>query len=309
MIEFIAVGVKRSFLLSVFRKSIFMSASPPLLALRSFVEVGKLGSIKAAAQALHVTSGAISQQIRLLEERVGVALFIRDRYGVRLTDAGQRVHASLSSAFAQIDQAVDTLQAYHRRPTLTISTVATFAASWLIPRLGRFTERYPDIDVRVEATSALVDLRRDGLGVYPELDVTWLMAPVFIPVASPAFVLHTPITTPEDCLQYPLLHDADRADWALWLSAHGVADDARSQRGNSFEDDFLLIRAAEAGQGLALVPHVHAEAEIAAGRLVQVLDKPWPGKFAYYAVTRLVPEQREEVRVFIAWLKAEAERI
>jgi LysR family glycine cleavage system transcriptional activator len=287
-----------------------MASSLPLLALRTFVEVGKLGSIKAAAQALHVTSGAVSQQIRLLEARTGVTLFIRDRYGVRLTDAGASVHARLGEAFAQIDHAVDTLSSHGRRSTLTISTVATFAASWLVPRLGRFTDRHPEIEVRVEATSALVDLRRDhvdialrhGLGRYPELAVTWLMAPVFIPVASPTFVMHTPITTPQDCLQYPLLHDADRADWALWLDAHGVATDARSQRGSSFEDDFLLIRAAEAGQGLALVPHVHAEEEIAAGRLVQVLDKPWPGRFAYYAVTRPESARRPEVSAFLDWL-------
>jgi LysR family glycine cleavage system transcriptional activator len=291
-----------------------MSTSPPLLALRAFVEAGRLGSIKAAAETLHVTSGAISQQIRVLEERVGVTLFIRDRYGVRLTEAGQSVHARLAEAFAQIDQSVDILRSYRHTSTLTISTVATFAASWLVPRLGRFTEQYPDIDVRVEATSALVDLRRDdvdialrhGLGVYPGLDTTWLMAPVFIPVASPAFVLSTPIRTPQDCLQYPLLHDADRADWGLWLAAHGVTGDARSQRGISFEDDFLLIRAAEAGQGLALVPHVHAEAEIAAGRLVCVLDQPWPGKFAYYAVTKPEHQTRPAVRAFMTWLQDEA---
>ena len=287
-----------------------MASSLPLLALRTFVEVGKLGSIKAAAESLHVTSGAVSQQIRLLEERVGVALFIRDRYGVRLTQAGASVHASLGDAFAQIDTAVDILQGHRGKATLTISTVATFAASWLVPRLGRFTDRHPEIEVRVEATSALVDLRRDhvdvalrhGLGSYPGLAVTWLMAPVFIPVASPSFVLSTPINTPQDCLHYPLLHDADRADWGLWLTAHGVTEDARSQRGTSFEDDFLLIRAAEAGQGLALVPHVHAEEEIAAGRLVQVLDKPWPGRFAYYAVTRPECGQRSEIKAFLDWL-------
>ena len=265
----------------------------PLQALRAFVEVGQRGSIKAAAEALHVTSGAVSQQIRLLEERVGMALFTRERQGLRLTEAGARVHPTLLAAFAQIGSASQALEDMLGRQTLTVSTVATFAAAWLVPRLGRFNQRHPHIEVRVEATSALVDLRRDrvdvalrhGLGDYPGLQVTRLMAPVLVPVASPALMAgQPPIATPADCLRYPLLHDTDRADWPLWLAAHGAqdgsADAARALRGSAFEDDFLLIRAAEAGQGLALVPQLYAQEEIAAGRLVQVLDLPWPARFA-----------------------------
>ncbi|MNI15270.1 Glycine cleavage system transcriptional activator [compost metagenome] len=200
--------------------------------------------------------------------------------------------------------------------SLTVSTVASFAASWLVPRLGRFKQLHPDIEVRVEATSELVDLRRDrvdvalrhGLGDYPGLDVRPLMAPVLMPVASPAFLAsqQAVIREARDCLDYPLLHDSDRADWPLWSKAHGVDDDARAERGNAFEDDFLLIRAAEAGQGLALVPEAYAQDEIAAGRLVQVLDKPWPARFAYYAVTRPGAAERSEVRAFMDWIQEEA---
>ncbi|WP_431825606.1 transcriptional regulator GcvA [Burkholderia sp. F1] len=292
-----------------------MSTFLPLQALRTFVEVGQRGSVKAAAQALHVTPGAVSQQIRLLEDRLGVALFERARQGVRLTEAGAGVHPSLRDAFAQIDAAVDALEAIKARQTLTVSTVATFAASWLVPRLGRFNARHPHIEVRVEATSALVDLRRDrvdvalrhGLGRYPGLEVTRLMAPVLVPVASPGLVAKgLMVGNPGDCLNYPLLHDSDRADWPLWFAAHGVPDDPRAARGTAFEDDFLLIRAAEAGQGLALVPEVYAREEIAAGRLVQVLDRPWPARFAYYAVTRPDAAQRPVVRAFMDWIVEEA---
>lgn len=294
-----------------------LSTSPPLQALRTFVEVGQRGSVKAAAQALHVTPGAVSQQIKLLEDRLGVVLLVRERHGMRMTEAAAAIHPMLSEAFAQIDKAVEALEAINSRQTLTVSTVATFAASWLVPRLGRFTARHPDIEVRVEATSALVDLRRDrvdvalrhGLGDYPGLDVTLLMAPVLVPVAAPGLLAdEAPLTEPEDCLAYPLLHDADRADWPLWLSAYGVADDARAPRGSAFEDDFLLIRAAEAGQGLALVPEAYARDEIAAGRLVQVLDKPWPARFAYYLVSRPGAAQRPAVRAFMDWVIDEAAR-
>ncbi|CAB3812309.1 LysR family transcriptional regulator [Achromobacter sp. K91] len=289
-----------------------MTATLPLQALRTFVEVSQRGSITAAAQALHVTPGAVSQQIRLLEDRLGIALLVRERHGMRMTEAGAEAYPMLSAAFAQIDKAVDMLAAKQARQSLTVSTVATFAASWLVPRLGRFKERHPHIEIRVEATPALVDLRRDhvdvalrhGLGDYPGLDVVPLMAPVLVPVAAPGFA--AALAEPADCLDYPLLHDADRADWPLWLSAHGVAQDARAQRGNAFDDDFLLIRAAEAGQGLALVPAAHAQEEIAAGRLVQALDKPWPARFAYYAVSRPGAVQRPEVRAFIDWIVEEA---
>ncbi len=267
-------------------------SSVPLQTLRTFVEVGQRGSIKAAAQALHVTPGAISQQIRLLEDRVGLALFTRERQGLRLTPAGATLHPALLQAFAQIDQAMAALEASKGQHTLTISTVATFAASWLVPRLGAFKQLHPGIEIRVEATSALTDLRRDrvdvalrhGLGDYPGLESVRLMAPVLVPVASPQLVPPGAIREPADCLDYPLLHDSD------------------AERGNAFEDDFLLIRAAESGQGLALVPQQYAQQEIAAGRLAQVLDKPWPARFAYYAVTVPGAAERPEVRAFLDWI-------
>ncbi len=288
----------------------------PLQALRTFVEVGQRKSVKAAAQALHVTPGAVSQQIRVLEDRLGVVLLERERLGMRLTEAGASVFPRLREAFLQIDQAMHDLESTKARRSLTVSTVATFAASWLVPRLGRFKQLHPDIEIRVEATSELVDLRRDrvdvalrhGLGDYPGLEVIPLMAPVLTPVASPGFLKAHGAVIHEagDCLSYPLLHDGDRADWPLWLKAHGVADDLRAERGSAFDDDFLLIRAAEAGQGLALVPQAYAQEEIAAGRLIQVLDKPWPARFAYYAVTRPGAADRTEVRAFLEWIREEA---
>lgn len=289
----------------------------PLLALRAFAETGRHQSLKKAAEVMGVTSGAVSQQIRQLEERLGVTLFTRTRYGVRLTEAGAKVHPALVLAFDQIASSLETLEAINARPTLTISTVPSFAASWLVPRLGRFTSRYPQVEVRVEATANLVELHRDrvdvairhGLGEYPGLVAEHLMAPVLLPVASPALLAAgPPLREPGDCLAYPLLQDSDRADWQLWLRAMGVDDDPGAGRGVSFEDDFLLVRAAIAGQGLALVRDVYAVDDIAAGRLALALDRPWPTTFAYYAVTLPGALKREPVRAFVDWLKEEAER-
>lgn len=286
----------------------------PLLALRAFVETGRKGSLKAAAEAMGVTSGAVSQQIRLLEQRVGAPLFTRTRYGVRLTEAGVRAHPDLLRAFDQIERSLDGLEAAAARKTVTVSTVPSFAASWLAPRLGRFTEVHPDVEVRVEASGRLVDLRRDridvairhGLGDYPGLEVRHLMTPVFLPVACPGLLKKGPmIRTPADCLGYPLLQDSDRADWRLWLKAHGVEDDPRAERGSSFDDDFTLIRAAISGQGLALVRDIYAAEDLASGRLALAVDCSWPSQFAYYSLT-LGTVLRPEVEAFVAWLDEEA---
>ncbi|AIG01025.1 LysR family transcriptional regulator [Pseudomonas fluorescens] len=291
-----------------------MGAVLPLLALRAFTEIARLGSLKAAAERLGVTPGAISQQLRLLEDRLGVTLFVRSRQGVYLTAAGARLYPGLLRGFEQIEKAISGLADPHDN-TLTLSTVPSFASTWLVPRLGRFNARHPDIEVRVEASAKLVDFQREridialrhGLGDYPGLESTLLMAPVLLPVASPALLAAgPPIHTPQDCLHYPLLQDADRADWGLWLQAHGVEADSRAQRGPSFDEDFLLLRAAATGQGIALVQDHHAQEDLDAGKLVIALDKPWPAQFAYYAVTRPQSLKRPQVRAFIEWIREEA---
>ncbi|QVQ28391.1 LysR substrate-binding domain-containing protein [Achromobacter deleyi] len=292
-----------------------MGAVLPLLALRAFTETGRLGSLKAAAEALGVTPGAVSQQIRLLEDRLGVTLFVRERHGVRLTPAGASAYPGLLRAFDQIEESMSLLESHTAQRTLTISTVPSFASSWLVPRIGRFSALYPDIEVRVEASSHLVDFKRDridvalrhGLGHYPGLSTFRLMTPVLLPVANPALLARGPrITSPEDCLKYPLLQDSDRADWALWLQAHGVEAGPDAERGSSFEDDLLLLRAAGTGQGIALVQDTHAREDIDSGKLAIALDRPWPARFAYYIVSRPDALDRPEVQAFIDWVKAEA---
>lgn len=292
-----------------------MGAVLPLLALRAFVETGRHGSLKAAAEVMGVTPGAVSQQLKLLSDRTGVTLFIRNRHGVALSPAGAQVYPALLRAFDTIQDSMAVLEAINGRQTLTISTVPGFAASWLVPRLGRFTEEHPDIEVRVEASSALVDLRRDridiairhGLGEYPGLVSRHLASPVFLPVASPGLLAKgKPIRKPIDCLKYPLLQDSDRSDWRLWYKALGVADDPRIERGVAFDDDVLLIRAAEAGQGIALARDVYVQAEVASGRLVVALDQPWPSEFAYYAVTLPGADGKPAIASFLGWLQGEA---
>lgn len=286
----------------------------PLLALRAFVETGRHGSLTAAAQAMGVTPGAVSLQLKQLHDRLGVSLFDRTRHGVVLSAAGARVHPQLLQAFDQISSSLQVLESSRARATVRISAAPSFAVQWLAPRLADFSAAHPAIDVLLDASPQLKDLRgenvdvaiRHGLGVYPGLRSEHLLAPVLLPVASPALLAATPpIGSPEDCLRLPLLQDSERSDWRLWFQALGLPADERLERGPAFDDDLLLVRAAVAGQGIALVRDIHAADELAAGRLQVALQAPWPQRFAYYAVLREdVPAERMEViATFMQWLR------
>ncbi|MCC7271110.1 MAG: LysR family transcriptional regulator [Alphaproteobacteria bacterium] len=286
----------------------------PLLGLRAFTETGRLGSVTAAARVMGVTPGAVSQQIRLLEDRVGARLFERRGRTLRPTEAGARVLPALVRAFDQMEGALADLADLMGKTTLTITTVPSFAATWLVPRLGRFVTRHPGVEVRVEATREVVDLRRGrvdiairhGLGEYPGHVVTKLLPLSLVPVGSPALLdAGPPIRGPADCLRYPLLHDDGRSDWGLWLAAHGIAD-PRATDGTGFADDYLVLRAALAGQGLALMSDVYSADEVRAGRLRLALDLPSPTAFAYYVVTRPDTRAKPAIGIFVAWLLEEA---
>lgn len=170
--------------------------------------------------------------------------------------------------------------------------------------------------MHVQSTAELVDLHREpvdialrhGLGEYPGLESIPLLAPVLLAVASPDLLAGgPPLDEPCDCLRYPLLQDADRADWTLWLQAHGAEPDRRSRRGPSFDEDLLLLRAAVSGQGIALVQAQHAADDLRSGRLVVAVDRAWPSRFAYYLVARKESLGRPQVRAFIDWIQAQLE--
>lgn len=285
---------------------------PPLPALRAFVEVARRGGVKDAAAALGVTPGAVSQQVRALELRLGVVLLERLHRGVRLSAEGERLFASLDPAFRQIE---DALRPYGGQPgrtnLLTVTTTPSFAATWLAPRLGAFAAAHPDIEVRLLAGVGLADLHggeadlaiRHGGGDYPGLVSLRLFDPCLIAVASPQRLAEAPpIRRPSECLGYPLLQDRNRRDWSQWAAASGEPSSPRWRDGSSFADDALLIRAAIAGQGLAVVRDIYAADELAAGRLVRVLDNAAPTADAYFLVARPDRMARSGVKVFRDWL-------
>ncbi len=266
-----------------------------------------------AAEVLSLTPGAISQRVRSLEEQSGHRLFRRTAAGVTLTEAGQTLFVALDEPFRRIEDARRELErpSAHR---VRVSTMTSFAANWLIPRLSRFSKIYPHIDIELETDSRIVDLKREpvdmairhGLGDYPGLLSVPLIAPELIVVASPQLLQdRAPIKVPADCLAFPLLHDLDRADWRLWFEAYG--EDVSAQLpGPSFSDDHLMVKAAVAGQGLALVRDTYADDDLRSGRLVRPISIQWPTNFAYYAVSTAQALQRPAVAHFRDWLASEA---
>jgi LysR family glycine cleavage system transcriptional activator len=292
---------------------------PPLNALRAFEAAARHLNFSRAADELAVTPGAVSQQIQNLEDYVGAALFKRTPKGLLLTDAAQTALPALREAFDRLAEAASLLTAAVDGRRLTVSVAPSFAAKWLVPRLGRFAQKHPQVDVWLSAGMELADFAtgeidvaiRYGAGRYPGLEVVKLMSETVIPVASPALLEANPLERPEDLAQHILLHDgspdADEScpDWAMWLAARGVkgVDGARGPR---FNQSSLVIEAAVGGRGVALAKRALAQADLDAGRLVAPLQIATVVDFAYFVVHPKAKGRLTQVKAFVSWITEEA---
>lgn len=265
---------------------------PPLNALRAFEAAARQGSFTRAAEELHVTQAAVSQQVRQLEEYLGSKLFERKSRGIELLTAAQPYFVRISEALLEIARATETARV-RRDQRLVVSTMGSFAAGWLLPRLTRFYQRHPDIVVRFEMTAELVDLRvsdvdaaiRYGLGRWPGVKSELLLHDSVFPVCS-ADVAAT--LNPDDVLGslegVPLLYDfEDNEDWSMWLTAAGHPEQ-QPKLGPSFGDSGVLVRAAVEGQGLALARSELTMSELESGRLVKPFQSEVACVFSYYLV-------------------------
>jgi LysR family glycine cleavage system transcriptional activator len=289
---------------------------PPLAALRAFEAAARHLSFTRAADELHVTQTAISHQIRGLEERLGVRLFRRLSRGLVLTDEAQRYLPAVRDAFARLEAATAELLARRTGGTLTASVVPSFAAKWLVPRLGRFRAANPDIDLRISTSQHLVDFAREdvdiglrmGRGHYPGLRVDRLFGETLMPVCSPALLEGKhPLRRPQDLKHHVLLHEDDETGWRLWLELAGV-EDVDVSHGLTFTDAAMSVQAAAEGQGVALARTALAAWDIAAGRLVRPFDVSMPHDIAYYLVCPEASSERPRIAAVRAWLLAEAAR-
>lgn len=285
---------------------------PPLGSLRVFVAAAQAGSVTGAAGELHLTHGAVSHQLRQLQDYLAVPLFERNGRGIKLTVPGVTYAAEVSRALAEIDKATDKLVAARDCRRLRVSCIPSFAARWLLPRLGRFICAQRDLDVEVLSSDRLADIKggeadvglRFGGGRYPGLTCTLLMKDWHYPVCSPAFADDHKLVSAEQLLGLPLLH-SDCEPWQPWFRAAGVDAD-EPQRGTVFDDSSLMLMSAVSGQGVALARHTLAVDDLASARLVRPFPIAVASPFAYYFVCRLADEASGAVASFRDWLFQEA---
>ena len=262
---------------------------PPLNALRAFEAAARLGSFSAAAESLYVTHGAISRQVRGLEDWLGTSLFERHGRRVSLTAPGREYFLAVQSAFQNIAGATRRVAESGTQRRLTLDALPTFTMHWLLPRLTRFQLRFPGVELRMVTSDAPLATVAGGFDVGIRRgpgDWTGYVAGEFlveheIPVCSPALLQRTPLKEPRDLAQHTLLSSVNRAhSWERWLALAGVADLAGARR-QQFDHFYLALQAAVDGLGVALGPRPVINDELASGRLVAPLAGPMVRSRAY----------------------------
>jgi len=262
---------------------------------------------------LHVTHGAVSRAVRNLEDQLGVQLMIRATRSARLTPIGASYAAEIRDVLERLAAATSAATG-QSSGILSVSTIDSFAARWLMPRLFRFRQAHGDIDVRVAVSERLADFISDGIdiaircggGQYPGLSAELLMEEDHFPVCSPRLLGGKyPLRTPADLACHTLLHDVFTVDWAIWLHSAGIYN-VDPHRGPTFLSSDHAIQAAIRGEGVVLGRSALVADDLAAGRLVRPFELSLPAGFAYYVVCPPRALKRPNVKAFRDWLMAEA---
>ena len=290
-----------------------MSRLPPLNTLRSFEVAGRHLNFSRAAEELNVTQSAVSHQMRLLEERLGVRLFKRANNGLVLTDAGQRLLPAVRDSFARLEKVVAEIDAETRETPVRVALRPYFAVKWLAPRLGRFWQRHPAVELwlnhtieRVAFVDGDVDLAIEwSTGERADVGADRLVGGGLTPVFSPALADgREALSAPADLGRHTLLHEESHHNWRAWLGLAGHLDLAPAHD-LVIDDTNVRLQAAIDGQGVALGCRALIADDLAAGRLVA----PFPttlGDFAYYVVCPDSTMAKPAVRAFRDWLLDEA---
>ncbi|SHM64843.1 LysR substrate-binding domain-containing protein [Roseibium suaedae] len=286
---------------------------PSLAVLRCFEAAARHESFTAAAEDLSLTQGAISRHVRDLEEHVDAALFRREGRGVRLTDAGRTLAASLSGDLDRLRRTIThAIAAGDTRQTLSIATLPTFGARWLVPRLQSFKGLEPDVELVLYSRSEPFDIAASGIDAaihfgsadWPGAQLTPLCPEGLVAVVAPALAGHGEAVAPADLLALPLLHISSRP--YLWdqfgQSLGGTLRPLR--KGSTFDQFSLVIAAAIAGLGAAIIPRYLIETEIASGALLEVAKVPPATDKAYFIATPSGTRNPLAAQ-FISWIKGQ----
>jgi LysR family glycine cleavage system transcriptional activator len=290
-----------------------MDRLPPLNAIRAFAAAARHLSISLAADELNVTPGAVSRQIKGLEDALGLQLLRRGHRQIALTRQGSDYYRAVTQALETLREATRRLKRRGQRQPLKIRAYTTFAMRWLIPRLSGFHVAHPGIEVLLKASLEPVDFRKEdidgairlGDGHWPGAHSYRLVDNILAPVASPALLKAGPrLKRPADLAQHTLLHTIARPDdWARWLEAAGAADKVDARAGMTYESSAMGYAAAVEGQGIAMAQLFLVEKDLAEGRLVLPFRKTVDmGDYTYYLLTPAHREETAHMRSFRLWL-------
>lgn len=298
-----------------------MATLPPLNALRAFEAAARHNSFVKAGEELFVTPAAISHQVKQLEEHIGMPLFHRQHRGLELNDAGQQLLPELIRGFGHMERGVGSLSAEGVSGKLTVRVLPSFASLWLLPRLARFIDSYPEIQISISARlqrPEVIGKSADigiyyGMGHYPGLHTQLLMQEEVFPVCSPGLLNKAPLRRFADLENHTLLHDIDTNDdepaqnWRRWLRDAGLHS-VDAERGVKFSNSALLTEAAAYGQGVALGRTALVKEYLENGRLVRPLKDTKPADYAYHVITTEGNAKKPRIQAFINWLIDETEK-
>ena len=289
-----------------------MSSIPPITCLRSFEAVARLGSVTAAAKELHVTHSAISQQIKVLEEMIGVTLFVREGRGLRVSEDGRLYALQIRESLSGIAEATRLIKTQPKSTELVVAVLPSFGFSWLLPRLPRFQQSQPHISIRLQASLALSNLTREsvdvgirmGKGDWDGLEQHLLFHDETLVVAAPHFNGGVLPQTPEEIISSTIIFNME--SWQPWCQAAGLALDV-PRIGLCSNDSNLVLQAVRLGQGIALERRSLVDDAIKLGELVQLSPITAPYPYPYWLV--LPNRERSEIkqRVFSSWLANEVD--
>jgi len=290
-----------------------MDRLPPLNAVRAFEAVARRLSITIAATELHVTPGAVSRQIRTLEDALGIQLLVRGHRQITLTRAGEDYYRAVTKAMDGLREATVRLTRRTRRTQLKVRAYTTFAMRWLIPRLSSFHAANAGIEVLLTASLDEVDFRREdidgairlGDGKWSGANAYRLVPNILLPVCSPA--LAKQVRKPADLQRQVLLHSIARPeDWGFWLASTGADKLVDARSGMTYQSSAMAYMAALEGQGFAIAQRFLVEDDLTSGKLVapfrQAVDM---GDFTYYLLTPADRAESTSMATFRAWLLAQ----
>lgn len=289
---------------------------PPLSALRAFEAAARHLSFTRAAAELGVTQAAISHQVKLLEDQLGQPLFRRLTRRLLLTDAGQTLWPGVRDGFDRLAQAVQKVQGGRDGGVLTLSLTVSFAARWLVPRLGGFLKAHPEIDVKLTTTDRMVDFGREdvdaairhGAGEWPGLQAWRVLSPAYTALVSPRLVKEVRLDQPSDLQRLPLLVESDDTiNWRTWFQKTGCAWRPH-RRLIEFDTTQMAVQAAIEGLGVALGPPEYFHDELESGRLIQPFEVYILTDEAFFLVCPIGRADEPKIRAFREWILAEAER-